>query len=173
MCLNICCASNSRPVVIIIIINVIFIIINNTIIHINSLQDVEFKLNEVAGKTGAQVDTLVSIVQENGQLQQQIKSQLEDQVVQQLMTAILTTDRDGSFTLDHSEVYQLEIRLAALPAVHFEKQKFRDFLASDQDDLTLADLTNLVHNLKDKNVPEQDRIFRFQPTDILEEVPAP
>jgi hypothetical protein len=65
------------------------------------------------------------------------------------------------------------MRLAAIPAVHFEKEKFRDFLASDEDDLTLADLTKLVHNLKDTSVPDDQRIFQFEPKDILEEVVAP
>ena len=133
----------------------------------------ETKLNDVAAEAGAQVDRLVNVVQENGKLQKTIKELLEDEVVREIMTAIISTDRDGSFTLDRREVYELEIRLNAIPAVHFEKQKFRDFLASDQDDLTLADLTHLVHNLKDVSTPEEDLIFKFKPTDILEEVPLP
>jgi hypothetical protein len=141
--------------------------------QVESLQGVESKLNDVAIESGTQVERLVSIVQRNGEIQKEIKSQLEDQVVQQLLTAILTTDRDGNFTLDKHEVYQLEIRLQAIPAVHFEKQKFRDFLASDEDDLTLSDLTKLVHNLKDPNLSDEQRIFHFEPKDILKEVPLP
>ena len=138
-----------------------------------SLKDVETKLNDVAMEAGAQVDRLVNVVSQNGELQKKIKALLEDEVVQNIMTAIITSDRDGSFTLDRREVYQLELRLDSLPAVHFDKLNFRDFLASDQDDLTLTDLTNLIKNLKDDTIPPEQKIFTFKPTDILDEVPPP
>ena len=129
-------------------------------------------MNDIAVEAGEQVDRLVSIVQQNGQLQTKIKKQLEDDVIQSIMTTIIRTDRDGNFVLNRSEVYELEVRLENIPAVHFERQNFRNFLASDKDDLTLADLAKIVHNLKDPNIPEKDRIFHFKPKDILEEVPA-
>uniref|UniRef100_A0A7S3LGH9 Uncharacterized protein n=1 Tax=Amphora coffeiformis TaxID=265554 RepID=A0A7S3LGH9_9STRA len=141
--------------------------------QVDGLKDVETKLNDVAMEAGAQVDRLVYVVQQNGEIQKKIKAQLEDEVAQQIMTALITTDRDGNFVLNRREVYELEMKLNALPAVHFDKEKFRAFLESDKDDLTLSDLSHIVHNLKDDTIPESEKIFHFEPLDILEEVPPP
>lgn len=130
-------------------------------------------MNDVAMESGAQVDRLVNIVQQNGELQKKIKQQLEDEVAQQIMTALIAADRDGDFVLDRREVYELEMRLESIPAVHFEKKKFNAFLASDQDDLTLSDLSKIVKNLKDDSIPDSEKIFHFKPMDILEELPRP
>jgi hypothetical protein len=135
----------------------------------HSLQGVETKLEAVAAKSGAQVDRLVRVVHENGELQQQIKVLLEDEVVQNIMTAIIMTDRNGDFRLDRREVYELQVRLSSLPAIHFDKAQFENFLASDEGDLTLADLTNIIHNIKDESIPDQEKIFHFKPSEILEE----
>lgn len=63
-----------------------------------SLKDVETKLNDVAMEAGAQVDRLVNVVSQNGELQKKILSLLEDEVVQSIMTAIITTDRVSTET---------------------------------------------------------------------------
>lgn len=133
----------------------------------------ETKLNDVAMEAGAQVDRLVYIVQQNGEIQKKIKEQLEDEVAQQIMTALIATDRDGNFVLDRREVYELEMRLESIPAVHFEKEKFNSFLASNDNDLTLSDLSHIVKNLKDDTIPESEKIFHFKPSDILDQILPP
>jgi hypothetical protein len=85
------------------------------------------------------------------------------------MTAIIMTDRNGDFRLDRREVYELQVRLSSLPAIHFDKAQFEHFLASDEGDLTLADLTNIIHNIKDESIPDAEKIFHFTPSEILEE----
>ena len=144
------------------------------LLHIsNSLKDVEEKLGEVAATAGGQVHKLVAIVNKNGELLKQIDQLLQDQVAQSIMTAIIQTDHDGNFTLSPMEVTELIWKLHTIPGVHFDEQKFRNFLASDEDELTLTDLAGLVHNLKDDNLPAEEKIFTFEPKDILEEIPDP
>lgn len=136
---------------------------------LDRLQDVEDQLNTVAAESGAQIDRLVKIVQENGEIQKEIKEMLEAEVTQSIMTAVITTDRDGNFTLDHNEVYELEYRLMGIPGVVFHREMFRKFIASDQDDLTLTDVSNMIKNLEDETISDTERIFTFEPKAILEE----
>ena len=117
--------------------------------HLHSLKDVENQLNDIAIEAGSQVDRLVNCVAQNGQLQKQIKESLENQVAQSIMTAIISVDQDGSFTLDQREVMKLELKLENLPAVHFDHKNFENFLkASNQkEDLSLTDLGECNHSI--------------------------
>jgi len=133
------------------------------------LKKVEDELGEIANKSGVQVDRLVNVVQENGELQKKIKDSLQGQVMQQIMTAILAVDRNQDFTLDPSEVIRLEMRLKGIRGVILDEAKFQHFLKSDQGELTLADVCGIAHNLTDDTVPEEEKLFRFRPHDIVEQ----
>ena len=133
------------------------------------LQKVEDDLNEIAAKSGTQVDRLVNIVHENGELQEKIQDALQAQVMQQVMSAVLAVDRNRDFTLSPNEVQILEMRLQNIPGVIFDLAKFHHFLRSDVGELTLADVCGIAHNLKDDTVPDEEKLFRFQPHDLLEQ----
>lgn len=128
----------------------------------------ENQLNVLAAESGAQVDRLVKIVQENGEIQKEVTQMLEAEVVQEIMTAVIHVDRDGDFTLNHREVYQLEVKLQALIGIHFDQKMFREFIASDEDDLTLKDVSAIVKNLEDETIPDSEKIFTFKPKEMLE-----
>ena len=131
-----------------------------------SLSHVETDLQAAAQKSGAQVDRLLGIVNDNAQLQAQLRQRLQSQVVQQIMTAILQTDRDRNFCLAPSEVETLVLRLQHLPGVVFSEEKFRARIASDQGDLTLSDVCDIARTLNQDLVDEEHAIFRFQTRSI-------
>lgn len=137
--------------------------------QVAELQHVEKDLAAVADKAGGQVDRLVSIVHENGQIQKEIKAILEDDILQQIVTAVINADRDADYKLNKMEVRQLEYRLKNIPGVVFYHDRFKSFLASDEGDLTLADVTNIARNLGDESVPVEKQIFEFEPKQIIEE----
>jgi len=137
--------------------------------QVSELQHVEKDLATVAAKAGGQVDRLVSIVHENGEIQKEIKGILQDEILQQIINAVINTDRDSNYQLDKREVRQLEYRLKNIPGVVFYHDRFQAFCASDEGDLTLADVTNIARNLGDDSIPPEQQIFEFAPKQIMEE----
>jgi hypothetical protein len=137
------------------------------------LKQVETKLDQIATASGQKTDALVAIVQENGRLQREILQKLQSEVTMQIMTAILTTDRDQNFILSAGEVNQLVMRLQSIPGVEFHENAFRNRIGSDTggDGVTLADVCAIVHSYLTDDVltdstsksDNADRIFSFRP----------
>mmetsp|Transcript_1641 Transcript_1641/g.2354 ORF Transcript_1641/g.2354 Transcript_1641/m.2354 type:complete len:405 (-) Transcript_1641:52-1266(-) len=130
-------------------------------VQVAALQHVEEDLGQIAAKAGGQVDRLVSIVHENGQIQKEIKAILQDEIMQQIITAVINTDKDQDYNLSKREVRQLEYRLKHIPGVVFFHDRFQDFIASDEGDLTLSDVIKIARNLGDDTVPINQQIFEF------------
>lgn len=126
-------------------------------------------MDSIAIKAGGQVDRIVTIVHENGQIQAKVKELLDDEILQQIITAILTTDRDGDYTLNPMERRQMEFRLKQLPGIIFHPDRFEDFCASNDGDLCLGDIMTIVHNMKDIDVPQEKRIFEYAPKELISE----
>jgi vacuolar-type H+-ATPase subunit D/Vma8 len=131
---------------------------------IHRLKQVETALDAVAKKSGAQADELVSIIQENGEIQANVKRSLEASVMQTLLMTVLNSDSDEDFVLSHKELLRLETRLSNLPGVAFDKANFQKFCANKE--LTLAQLMQLLRNLKDDTVPEDDNVFHLKPENL-------
>jgi hypothetical protein len=131
---------------------------------IHRLKQVETALDAVAKQSGAQADELVSIIQENGEIQANVKQALEASVMQTLLMTVLTSDSDEDFVLSHKELLRLETRLSNLPGVAFDKANFQKFCTHKE--LTLAQLMQLLRNLKDDNVPEHDNVFHLKPENL-------
>jgi len=137
--------------------------------QVGELQHVEKDLATVAAKAGGQVDRLVSIVHENGQIQKDIKAILQDEILQQIITAVINTDRNQDYRLDKREVRQLEYRLKNIPGVVFHHERFQSFCQSDEGDLTLSDVTNIARTLGDESISKEEQIFEYEPKEILAE----
>ena len=123
-------------------------------------------LSSIADNSGTQVQRLVDLVQENGQLQKEIKSTLEKQVMQQIIDVVVSSDRDGNFTLTPQETQGLKYRLQNLQGIQFNGSNFDHMIASDENELTLTDVMNILRNLLDDEVPEQDNVFVLDPESL-------
>lgn len=139
------------------------------ILLLQSLNQVEKKLTALATKRGTQVDKLVQTVHENGQLLEKIKATLEASVMNQLVSSIVVSDHDRDFCLSASEVQELTVTLSCLPGVNFDQVAFHSFINSDDGQLTLTDVLKIIHQLKDDTVQDTDKVFTFQPKDILKQ----
>lgn len=104
----------------------------------------------------------MEIVETSAKLQAQLRSKLQGQVVQQIMSAILSTDRDHNFCLTPAEVDLLITRLENLPGVEFHADKFRERIASDHGDLTLSDVCAIARDLNHDLMDKREAIFCFQ-----------
>jgi len=132
--------------------------------QVASLKGVEKDLELVAMEAGAQVGTLVSIVEQNGELQGKIKSHLEAEVMQTILTAVLTVDKNEDFTLDARELRRLEMRLSNLPAIEFDKKNFEKYIGHKE--MSLDRLMQVLRNLTNDDVPETENIFHFHPEQL-------
>jgi hypothetical protein len=144
------------------------------IIFSTSLNQVEKKLSALAAKRGTQVDKLVQTVHENGQLLLKIKAVLEASVMNQLISSIVLSDHDRDFCLSPNEVQNLIVTLSCLPGVQFDETAFQRFIDDDADDaggkLTLNEVLNIIHQLKDDTVQDTDKVFTFHPKDVLKQL---
>ena len=125
------------------------------------LKHVEGELDSIAVKSGGQVDRIVNVVHENGLLQAQIKEMLDDEVLQQLLTAILVTNHNGDNVLCKLELRQLEYKFRNIPGIIFHKDRFQAFCENDEGEMTIADITKIVHNLRDPTTPKENCVFEY------------
>ena len=116
------------------------------------LDRVQKDLHRVAQSSGASVNQLVTVVQENGTVQKEILQLLQAQVLQQVMSAVLAVDADRDFVVDPPEVESLMLRLQNLPGMEFDAAAFRTLLTRTHppDTLTLADVCALAKQLREQ-----------------------
>lgn len=130
------------------------------------LSDVEEGLSKIADRSGTQVQRLVDLVKENGQLQLQVKKTLEKQVMQNIIDVVVACDRDGNFTLTPQETERLKLRLKSMEGIKLNTKNFDNMIASDQNELTVTDVMNIIRNLLDDEVPEEENVFVLDPESL-------
>ena len=123
-------------------------------------------LSKIADNSGTQVQRLVELVKENGELQREVKEALEKQVMQQIIDVVVRSDRDGNFTLTPRETESLKSRLKSLEGIKFNASNFDNMIASDENELTLTDVMNIIRNLLDDEVAEEDNVFLLDPESL-------
>lgn len=131
------------------------------------LSDVEEGLSKIANQSGTQVNRLVEIVKENGELQIKVKKALERQVMQGIVDAVVTSDKDGNFTLSPKETEMLKLRLKNIDGINLNEQNFNKMIASDENELTVPDVMNMVRNLLDDDIPRDRNVFTLDPESLL------
>jgi len=95
----------------------------------NKVKEVEGQLGDIAAQQGSNVNQLVGLVKENGELQKEMEELLKGQVMEQVMGIILMSDRDQDFHLDDMEINMLMMRIKGVPGVDgIDEDKFRQML---------------------------------------------
>ena len=99
-------------------------------------------------------------------MQLEVKKTLEKQVMQQIIDVVVRCDRDGNFTLTTQETERLKLRLKAMEGIKFNTTNFDHMIASDKNELTVADVMNIIRNLLDDDVKEEDNVFVLDPESL-------
>jgi len=131
------------------------------------LSSVAAEYKKLSKERGEQVDRLVAIVKENGEIQNKIKKNLERAVMQQALDTVLKCDTDEDFSISQKEIPQLKLRLSNIPGVEFDKENFDKLFKGRKGDLKLQDIMEMFRNLK-ADIPEEDNIFHLK----TEKLPA-
>ena len=134
------------------------------ILQNNSLEGVEATLERVAKDGKTSVTRLTEIIKRNREIQAKIKTNLERQVIQDLVTIVVATDRDGDFSLNEFELNELVLRLHGRQGVEFNEANFRKLVKAN---CTLASIMKVIRNLMDDDVPEKDCVFHLNASEMI------
>ena len=134
------------------------------------LSKVTGEYKKFAKARGAQVDRLLSIVEENGAIQAKIKRNLESQVMQQALDTILKCDTDEDFSISQKEIPQMQLRLSRIKGVEFDKRNFDKLFKKNKGELHLKEIMAMFRNLKD-DIPEEENIFHLKPEKLAPTTP--
>jgi len=138
--------------------------IDTLALQVNNLEGVEATLEQVAKDGKTSVTRLTEIIKRNGEIQAKIKTNLERQVIQDLVTIVVATDRDGDFSLNEFELNELVLRLHGRQGVEFHEANFRKLVKAN---CTLASIMKVIRNLMDDDVPEKDCVFHLNASEMI------
>lgn len=99
-------------------------------------------------------------------IQAKIKVILEREVMQNVLEALVLSDRNQDFSLNLGEKEMLMLRLSNVPGIEFDDGNFRKMVGDN--DLNISHLMQMLRNLMDDGIPENDNIFHLKPASILE-----
>lgn len=85
--------------------------------QVNKLHEVEESFDRMVQQSGGDVQKFRGLALENGEIQREMKRVQETKIMQQLLTAVLQSDRDGNFHLSDAEMETLLMRLRVLAGV--------------------------------------------------------
>lgn len=140
-----------------------------TVSALRSLHSVEADLSRIANRSNAQVDQLVHTAHELREVQDEMKKTLRGDVLQDIMKAVFSSDRDRDFTMSAHEVDNLLLHLRNMPGIRFNEAKFRQVCASRIGEVKIHDVCEIARNLQDDGIPDDQRIFQFEPQSVLRE----
>ena len=93
--------------------------------------------------------------------------------MQNLISVVLTSDKDSDFVIDPEEIDHLKLRLKAIDGVDFSEENFKKALKMSGYDPDSVDVQkggynikavlDVMKNLLDDDVPEEDNIFTIKP----------
>ncbi|KAG7343426.1 hypothetical protein IV203_021371 [Nitzschia inconspicua] len=131
------------------------------------LQSVSAEYTALTQKHGAQVDRLLAIIMEQGEIQAKIIKSLEAQIMQQAMDTILKSDTNQDFAISCKEIPILKLRMRNIPGVEFDEANFDRMFQQNDGELGLNEIMRLFHNLLD-DIPEEDNVFHLKPEALLQ-----
>lgn len=131
-------------------------------VECTNLQGVSAEYKTFTKQYGDQVERLVAIVKENGEIQAKLKKSLQTQVMQQAMDTILKSDTDEDFAISQKEIPQFKLRMRNIPGVDFDEANFDKLFKETKGELHLKEIMQLLRNLMD-DIPENDNVFHLKP----------
>lgn len=134
--------------------------------NVSKIEEVEKDLAKLADTSN--VDRLVKLVKEQGEVTRQMKENLKARVVHDTLDVVIRSDRNRDFMIGPREMQELMLRLNHVSGVDFKEDKFRALLGKKKK-YSLSNIMELLRNLLDDDVPEEDNVFDLKPEDLEKE----
>mmetsp|Transcript_48156 Transcript_48156/g.145464 ORF Transcript_48156/g.145464 Transcript_48156/m.145464 type:complete len:258 (-) Transcript_48156:235-1008(-) len=131
--------------------------------NVSKIEEVEKDLAKLADTSN--VDRLVKLVKEQGEITKQMKENLKARVVHDVMSTIIRSDRNRDFMIGPMEMQELVMRLNNIGGIGFKEDKFKALLGKKKK-YTLSNIMELMRNLLDDDIPEEERICELKTDDL-------
>lgn len=121
------------------------------------LKETEAKLEAIAEKNGSNANKLRGLVKENQATLDAMNLALKEDVVQDMMEAVLQSERDEDGHFSDRELKRLMLRLKGLPSIEVDQEKFMERAKLHR---SISDVFNVMRTIYD-DVPEDEKIFKI------------
>lgn len=127
---------------------------------IASLSHVPKELERLSQKSSANYGRLVTIVEEQEDVQEAIRRKLRQRVIQSIMGVCVQADRNADFALSPSEIDVLVVRLKMIEGIEFHEERLRATLSQDS---SIKYVLKVIRSLVEKEDEYElgDTVFRI------------
>lgn len=132
---------------------------------VTQLEHVESDLAKLANTDN--IDRLKEVVGETKRINGEMKRILESSIIQQMITTVIRTDRDGDLKIGPIELKKLMSRLHAKPGFDFNEARFLALLGNTDEPVKIESIMKVIRNLKDDTVAEGECVFVMRPEQLL------
>ena len=119
------------------------------------LKESQVQLEKIASKNGSDVTKLRALVKDNQTTLDAMNATLQEDVIQDLMEAVLESERSEDGTFDDQELKRLLLRLKGLPSIQVNEEKF---MKRAQLHRSISDVFVLIKTVAD-DTPDEERVF--------------
>jgi len=126
---------------------------------VERLKKLKESFDVITDQQGQSTEMLEKQLEEFKKIQEKIEANVETKVIQNLISVITTTDKDGDYEVDENEISQLVDRLNAIEGFTLNEKLFRQ--KWKKTDHSFGAVLEIVQNLMDANVPEKENIFKM------------
>jgi hypothetical protein len=119
------------------------------------LKETEVKLEAIAEKYGSNANKLRDLVKDNQASLDAMNLALKEDVIQDMMEAVLQSERDEDGHFSDVELKRLMLRLKGLPSIEVNQEKFMEKAKLHR---SISDVFSVMQTIYD-DVPADERIF--------------
>ena len=128
------------------------------------LKETEEKLAAIAEESGSNTNKLRELVKENRKYLDEMHETLRDDVLQDMMTALLESERSEDGHFSDRELKMLALRLKGLPAIQVDEERFMEKAKLSR---SISAVFGMMKRIDDEDVPDEEKVFTL----VEEETP--
>lgn len=119
--------------------------------RVTRLKEMEETFNSIVRKEGHTLNTFRALMQENKKILAEINKHMEAQIMEDLLLAVIGSDRDKNFHIDEEEMDSLFMRLRYHEQINVNEKKLRSTFAASGTK-SMATLVEVARALMDEDV---------------------
>lgn len=116
-------------------------------------------LETVRAVEGQSIDELERQLEESRQILDSMEDNLQGDILQNLISVVLTVDKDGDMILTPAEMDDLILKMEGIQGVDFKEDLLRQKLVEHGSSLNA--IMEVAKNLLDDDTPPEENIFHF------------
>ena len=98
---------------------------------VDRMKEIELALTSLASMQGTQLTELMDLIEENKEINREMRVVLEQDILQNIITLVLDIDADGSFRIENKEIERLIVGITLIEGVcKFDTRRFREEIAN-------------------------------------------